>query len=61
MRDDPAGEEQGRCRDLAALVALAIRRGYARPEFWAAQVMQARERRAARRAGSTRHLRGRPW
>lgn len=54
-------EDQGRCRDLAALVALAVRRGYARPEFWAERVMLARERRAERRAGSTRHLRGRPW
>ncbi len=54
-------EEQGQCRDLAALVALAERRGYARPLYWATQVLIARERRVQRRADSTRHLKGRPW
>lgn len=52
--------EQGQCRDLPSLVALAIRRGYAKPELWAQWVLHKRERRAEKRRRSTRHLRGRP-
>jgi hypothetical protein len=53
-------EEQGRCRDLASLVALAVRRGYEQPEVWAARVMNARALRAERRT-SLRNRRGRWW
>ncbi len=53
-------EEQGQCRDLPSLVALAIRRGYAKPELWAQWVLHKRERRAEKRARSTQHMRGRP-
>lgn len=51
--------EQGQCRDLPSLVALAIRRGYAKPELWAQWVLHKRERRAEKHARSTRHMRGR--
>lgn len=53
-------EEQGQCRDLPALIALAERRGYAKPELWAQWVLHKREVRTMRRVRSTRHLRGRP-
>lgn len=53
-------EEQGACKDLASLVALAERRGYSKPLLWAEWVLHKREVRGQRRAGSVRHLRGRP-
>lgn len=56
----PRDEEQGRCHDFAALVALGERRGYADAELWARKVMEGRERRLARRT-SLRSRRGRWW
>lgn len=55
--------EQARCRDWAALVALAERYGRARvtAEAWARSVLEGRARRAAGNEHSMRHKRGAWW